>query len=514
MQNDKKPTDDSELRSRKNPLHPKHFRSLFGSSVVLTISDGSVLLELGRFDVNSDFLVVKVGVVVSVELGSVSDIFFEIGLGNCSLMNEINDALLYLLHNASKNMRRDVIAVGTLPICKSTESTAVETLLWLFENDRVAKHQTIIAHLKTFIDIQETTISLVEVEKCKRFLRRKRLNNYCLHKDTFFSSVLLLLSFFIVSICYTGIAAKYKNWSILPLGVLTFLFTIFSLVQYKFHIVKKRPKLTEAIFGLSVILFNGGVIAIIFLEKDFNIREEMLSENNVFKFATAGCNVFCVCCQLYVLVKVLAGKTDADVATTKATGDSKVQGNENLALNDAEEGADEDEEEEGEGEEGEEEGEEEADEDEEGEGEEVEEAGAGVAGAALAGGGGKAEEKEAKDAKGGKKGKEQKATKAKEQKKKDDKKAKQKMTTTKKEKEKKATKSPKAKKDKKAKTAKKKSKTKKKTGKGKKAKKTKGTKGKKKTKSKPLKKLAGKKKKVQKATKKAAKKVTKKIGKK
>ncbi|XP_003380436.1 nuclear transcription factor Y subunit B [Trichinella spiralis] len=492
MQNDKKPTDDSELRSRKNPLHPKHFRSLFGSSVVLTISDGSVLLELGRFDVNSDFLVVKVGVVVSVELGT--DIFFEIGLGNCSLMNEINDALLYLLHNASKNMRRDVIAVGTLPICKSTESTAVETLLWLFENDRVAKHQTIIAHLKTFIDIQETTISLALFEAQT-------------------AQQLLLTQGHIVSICYTGIAAKYKNWSILPLGVLTFLFTIFSLVQYKFHIVKKRPKLTEAIFGLSVILFNGGVIAIIFLEKDFNIREEMLSENNVFKFATAGCNVFCVCCQLYVLVKVLAGKTDADVATTKATGDSKVQGNENLALNDAEEGADEDEEEEGEGEEGEEEGEEEADEDEEGEGEEVEEAGAGVAGAALAGGGGKAEEKEAKDAKGGKKGKEQKATKAKEQKKKDDKKAKQKMTTTKKEKEKKATKSPKAKKDKKAKTAKKKSKTKKKTGKGKKAKKTKGTKGKKKTKSKPLKKLAGKKKKVQKATKKAAKKVTKKIGK-
>ncbi|KRY12152.1 hypothetical protein T12_6437, partial [Trichinella patagoniensis] len=274
----------------------------------------------------------------------------------------------------------------------------------------------------------------------------------------------------IVSICYTGIAAKYKNWSILPLGVLTFLFTIFSLVQYKFHIVKKRPKLTEAIFGLSVILFNAGVVAIIFLEKDFDIREEMLSENNVFKFATAGCNIFCVCCQLYVLVKVLAGKTDADVATTKATGGSKVQGNENLALNDAEEGADEDEEEEGEGEEGEEEDEEEADEDEEGEGEEVEEeaagvAGAGVAGAALAGGGGKAEEKEAKDAKGGKKGKEQKVTKAQEQKKKDDKKAKQKMTTTKKEKEKKATKSAKAKKEKKAKTAKKKSKTKKKTGK-------------------------------------------------
>ncbi|KRZ84884.1 hypothetical protein T08_133, partial [Trichinella sp. T8] len=276
----------------------------------------------------------------------------------------------------------------------------------------------------------------------------------------------------IVSICYTGIAAKYKNWSILPLGVLTFLFTIFSLVQYKFHIVKKRPKLTEAIFGLSVILFNAGVVAIIFLEKDFDIREEMLSENNVFKFATAGCNIFCVCCQLYVLVKVLAAKTDADVATTKATGGSKVQGNENLALNDAEEGADEDEEEEGEGEEGEEEGEEEeADEDEEGEGEEVEEAaagvaGAGVAGAALAGGGGgKAEEKEAKDAKGGKKGKEQKVTKAQEQKKKDDKKAKQKMTTTKKEKEKKATKSAKAKKEKKAKTAKKKSNTKKKTGK-------------------------------------------------
>ncbi|KAL1244933.1 Receptor-type tyrosine-protein phosphatase gamma [Trichinella spiralis] len=159
--------------------------------------------------------------------------------------------------------------------------------------------------------------------------------------------ILCRCAILIVSICYTGIAAKYKNWSILPL-------------------VKKRPKLTEAIFGLSVILFNGGVIAIIFLEKDFNIREEMLSENNVFKFATAGCNVFCVCCQLYVLVKVLAGKTDADVATTKATGDSKVQGNENLALNDAEEGADEDEEEEGEGEEGEEEGEEEADEDEEG----------------------------------------------------------------------------------------------------------------------------------------------------
>ncbi|KRX90730.1 hypothetical protein T4E_4281 [Trichinella pseudospiralis] len=45
----------------------------------------------------------------------------------------------------------DVIAVGTLPICKTTKSTAVETLLWLFENDRVAKHQTIIAHLKTFI---------------------------------------------------------------------------------------------------------------------------------------------------------------------------------------------------------------------------------------------------------------------------------------------------------------------------------------------------------------------------
>ncbi|KRY55919.1 hypothetical protein T03_9933, partial [Trichinella britovi] len=275
----------------------------------------------------------------------------------------------------------------------------------------------------------------------------------------------------IVSICYTGIAAKYKNWSILPLGVLTFLFTIFSLVQYKFHIVKKRPKLTEAIFGLSVILFNAGVVAIIFLEKDFDIREEMLSENNVFKFATAGCNIFCICCQLYVLVKVLAAKTDADVATTKATGGSKVQGNENLALNDAEEGADEDEEEEGEGEEGEEEGEEEADEDEEGEGEEVEEAaagvaGAGVAGAALAGGGGgKAEEKEAKDAKGGKKGKEQKVTKAQEQKKKDDKKAKQKMTTTKKEKEKKATKSAKAKKEKKAKTAKKKSNTKKKTGK-------------------------------------------------
>ncbi|KRX74304.1 hypothetical protein T06_4208, partial [Trichinella sp. T6] len=282
----------------------------------------------------------------------------------------------------------------------------------------------------------------------------------------------------IVSICYTGIAAKYKNWSILPLGVLTFLFTVFSLVQYKFHIVKKRPKLTEAIFGLSVILFNAGVVAIIFLEKDFDIHEEMLSENNVFKFSTAGCNIFCVCCQLYVLVKVLTAKTDADVATTKATGGSKVQGNENLALNDAEEGADEDEEEEGEGEEGEEEDEEEADEDEEGEGEEVEEAAAGVAGAALAGGGGKAEEK---DAKGGKKGKEQKVTKAQEQKKKDDKKAKQKMTTTKKEKEKKATKSAKAKKEKKAKTAKKKSNTKKKTGKGKKAKKTKG---KKKTKTK------------------------------
>ncbi|KRX74314.1 hypothetical protein T06_10787 [Trichinella sp. T6] len=172
MQNDKKPTDDSELRSRKNPLHPKHFRSWLGSSVVLSISDRSVLLELGRFDVNSDFLVVKkirnskLNMMCILPNGGLdiyfANIFFEIGLANCSLMNEINDALLYLLHNANKNMRslyglcfvpvRDVIAVGTLPICKTTESTAVETLLWLFENDRVAKHQTIIAHLKTFIE--------------------------------------------------------------------------------------------------------------------------------------------------------------------------------------------------------------------------------------------------------------------------------------------------------------------------------------------------------------------------
>ncbi|KAL1244934.1 Receptor-type tyrosine-protein phosphatase gamma [Trichinella spiralis] len=108
--------------------------------------------------------------------------------------------------------------------------------------------------------------------------------------------ILCRCAILIVSICYTGIAAKYKNWSILPLG------------------------------------------SYLWAEILTSVRK----------------------------CSVLAGKTDADVATTKATGDSKVQGNENLALNDAEEGADEDEEEEGEGEEGEEEGEEEADEDEEG----------------------------------------------------------------------------------------------------------------------------------------------------